>query len=234
MMVPDYDAADAAPATEQIASAYRDAEEEVPWTPEFSCELNVAAMHPDGRRKFVRYGALANNLDIKTYDVGNMFICTTDGTATNWGKLWVEYDISLFVPQLQPGGLALNPAGGSFSNGGSITAAQPFGSAPVANAANVGVTMTASTNNVLTFASTGTYLVTLYLTSTTATGFNLTAGSGMTLTTLQNVENGSNTGYLDVLQIVTTTTNAQLQVAATSASVTSAAAYIAIAPANSL
>jgi len=56
MLVPDYDAADAAPATEQIASAYRDVEEQAPWVPEFCCALNVKAMHPDGTHKFIRTG----------------------------------------------------------------------------------------------------------------------------------------------------------------------------------
>lgn len=100
MLAPDYDAADAAPTTEQQMSAYRDVEEEAPWVPEFCCDCNVSAMHPDGRRKFVRTGALGPNLDVKTYDVGNMFVATVDGTAVGWGKMWLSYDVSLFVPQL--------------------------------------------------------------------------------------------------------------------------------------
>lgn len=237
MMVPDYDAADAAPTTEQIASAYRDVEEEVPWTPEFSCSLNVAAMHPDGRRKFVRYGSLNANLDIKTYDVGNMFICTTDGSATNWGKLWVEYDISLFVPQLQPTGLTLNPAGGSFTQGGTVSVNQPFGTAPVANAANVGVTLTGagSSNNVFTFIQAGTYLMTALYTGTGVPIPQQTAGTGMTLTQLIAYSNSPDTEYTTVYAVTTTVANSTLTITQSSAaSISAAVAYIALAPASSL
>jgi hypothetical protein len=236
MLVPDYDAADAAPTTEQIASAYRDVEEEVPWTPEFSCNLNVAAMHPDGRRKFVRYGSLAANLDIKTYDVGNMFVCTTDGSATNWGKLWVEYDISLFVPQLQPAGLSLNPAGGSFTSGGTVSVNQPFGTVPVSNAANVGITIAAGTNNnSITFAQPGTYLFTCIQTGTVVSALVKTAGSGMTLTGLYTIEDSTVAHYQETVQVVTTTASSVLTfTSANSSAVTAAVAYIAVAPASSL
>lgn len=123
LLVPDYDAADAAPASEQIASSYRDVEEEVPWIDEFSCDLDPRAMHPDGNRKFVRTGPLAANLDIKLSDVGNMFACTTDGSAINWGKLWVDYEVEFFVPQLPPTG-AFNQVGTLL--GASGTAANPI------------------------------------------------------------------------------------------------------------
>jgi len=61
-------------------------------------------MHPIGPKKFVRTAGLAANLDVKTYDAGTLFVGTIDGTAVNWGKLWVEYDITLYTPQLQPQG----------------------------------------------------------------------------------------------------------------------------------
>jgi len=140
LLVPDYDAADAAPASEQIASTYRDVEEEVPWIEEFSCNLDPLAMHPDGNRKFVRTGPLAANLDIKLSDVGNMFACTTDGTITNWGKLWVEYECEFFVPQLPPTG-AFNQVGTLL--GATGTAANPvllpvaFGGIPLTIAGQV-------------------------------------------------------------------------------------------------
>lgn len=70
LMVPDYDAADAAPTTEQIASAYRDVVEEVPWIEEFSCTLDPRAMLEPGNRKYIRTASLAANLDVKTYDAG--------------------------------------------------------------------------------------------------------------------------------------------------------------------
>jgi hypothetical protein len=119
MLVPDYDAADVAPATEQIASAYRDVEEEVPWVEEFCCDLDPQAMHPDGNRKYVRTGPLPANSDIKLNDVANLFVCTTDGTAVNWGKLWVEYECEFFVPQLPPAG-AFNQFGALLGATGTV------------------------------------------------------------------------------------------------------------------
>lgn len=101
MLVPDYDAADNAPVSEQQAMDYKDAKEEAPWVVEFCCDLTPSALHPSGR-KFIRQGAVAST-DIKTYDAGNMFIATTDGTAVNWGKVFVEYEVELAVSQLPQG-----------------------------------------------------------------------------------------------------------------------------------
>jgi hypothetical protein len=95
-LIMDYDAADAAPATEEIASTYFGTIEDAPWKD--SCmSLDPARLSVE---KFIRSGPLAPNLDIKTYDVGNFYVGTTDGTAVNWSKLWVEYDVVLINPQL--------------------------------------------------------------------------------------------------------------------------------------
>jgi hypothetical protein len=96
----DYDAADAAPVSEQIASAYFGTQEDAPWK---DICLNFDPRELAGVR-YIRPGALAPNLDVKTYDVGTAFVCTTDGTAVNWGKVWLEYDVTLYNPQLPPGG----------------------------------------------------------------------------------------------------------------------------------
>jgi len=97
-LIPDYDAADAAPVSEQAASSYEDTVEDAPWK-DIECQLRAAAMFPMGPKKYVRIGALSSNLDIKTYDAGTLFVATTDGTTVSWGKLWVEYDVTLFTPQ---------------------------------------------------------------------------------------------------------------------------------------
>jgi len=106
LLVPDYDAADAAPVSEQVASSYEDVTEDVPWKDQ-CCTLRPSSLHSIGPKKFVRTGPLAANLDIKTYDAGNLFVATTDGTAVSWGKLWVEYDVTLYTPQLPPTGAPL-------------------------------------------------------------------------------------------------------------------------------
>jgi len=102
LMYPDYDAADTAPVAEQVASNYADIAEDAPWK-DICCILKPSSMHALGPKKFVRSGLIPNQ-DVKTTDVGTFFVSTVDGTAVNWGKLWVEYDIEFFTPQLNPSG----------------------------------------------------------------------------------------------------------------------------------
>ncbi len=98
LLAPDYDVLDAAPSTEVVAMSYRDSTEDVPWHDQV-CNLDPTAMHPNGPRKYVRSGLVANS-DLKTYDVGSMHICTTGQADTAAvGKLFVCYDVVLFVPQ---------------------------------------------------------------------------------------------------------------------------------------
>lgn len=160
MIVPDYDAADAAPTSELNASAYRDVVEEVPWTVEFACPLDPAAMSQPGVRKYVRTGTLASNLDIKTYDSGTVFICTVDGTAVNWGKLWIEYDVELFVPQLPVAPALQNSL--KITSAGTVTSAAIFGTA----ATYVGGLGATAVTNTITFTTAGEFLIATRLTGT--------------------------------------------------------------------
>lgn len=152
-LIPDYDAADSAPLTEQIASAYEDVREDVPWK-DIECMLDSKAMHPDGPKKYIRTSSLSPNLDIKTYDVGNFFVATTDGSVVNWGKLWVEYDVVFHTPQLPSGG-GNQIVSQTIAGGGTVSSAAIFGSAPVSTGNNV-VTAVANT---LTFNNVGFYFV---------------------------------------------------------------------------
>lgn len=141
MLSPDYDAADAAPVAEQIASSAQDTVEDAPWK-DIVCELKVSEMFDDQPHKTIRSGTLAANQDIKTYDAANLNLCTVDGTAVAWGKLWVEYDVTLVTPQVPSGGFQ---AEGSLLGTGAMAAATPFGTTPTptgpiilaANATNV-------------------------------------------------------------------------------------------------
>lgn len=157
MLVPDYDAADSAPISEQIASAYSDVAEDAPWK-DIDCLLRASALHALGPTKFVRTGALQPNQDIKTYDAGNLFLIVTDGTAVNWGKLWVEYDVELLTPQL-------NPAGGGVISSQILHGSAPIssdplvGALPVAGSSNI----TSPAPNVLTFNQAGQFLVNLLI-----------------------------------------------------------------------
>lgn len=183
ILAPDYDAADAAPATEQIASAFENVAEDAPWK-DIECRMTRLSMAAGQTRHFTRSGPLAANLDIKTYDVANLHLCTIDGTAVPWGKLWVEYDVEFFVPQLPPAGAA-QFLGGEILGGGVLSAANPLGSVPVLNADASGVSVDAG--SIVTFANIGTYLINLRLTGTVITAIPVPTVVGATV-----IEGGDN------------------------------------------
>jgi hypothetical protein len=184
LMVPDYDAADPAPISEQVASAYRDVVEEVPWIEEFSCVLDPSSLHAEGPRKYIRTAALAANLDIKTYDAGQLFLCTTDGTAVNWGKVWVEYDVDLFVPQLPAGGTT--PFGIAAIGQGSVSKTQIFGSAPTIVGPGSAAVTFGTAANTITFNQAGFFLLTINVQGTVLSGLTASMSTG----TLQTGYNG--------------------------------------------
>jgi len=133
ILAPDYDPADTAPIDELTALSYKDAKEDVPWK-DIVVTLDPSDLSGGRKDHFVRTGPLAANLDIKTYDSGTLWVYT-EGVASsvNLGKLFVEYDVELFTPQLPPTG---DPITGSMelsSAGGGLSAAAPFGAAPAIN-----------------------------------------------------------------------------------------------------
>jgi hypothetical protein len=95
----DYDSTDNAPTSEKQFLAYDGATENAVWRDSF-ITANVAAMFPIGPRKYVRSGAVAG--DMKTYDVGTIYVGSQgcDNGNDGIGKFFVEYDVELFVPQL--------------------------------------------------------------------------------------------------------------------------------------
>jgi len=100
MLVPDYDASDPKPTTETQALDNVGAVTDSVWT-NVCCDLDVPSMHALGPRRFVRPCNIAG--DIKTFDVGTMFVCTNNVTTTpTIGKLFVEYDFEFFTPQNSP------------------------------------------------------------------------------------------------------------------------------------
>lgn len=186
----DPDSSDAAPSSEQVMTTYESCQEDAPWK-DICMEIKQTSLREIGPRKFVRTTALSANQDIKLYDSGNLFVGTVDGTAVAWGKLWVEYDIDFFTPQLQPAGLEAE--GGVLFNAtasGALTtnlmgAATSSGSLVVTNALNV-VTMSG-----LTIGS--EYLATLMIGAATATtAVTFTFGAGATVKTAINSVSGAN------------------------------------------
>lgn len=231
ILAPDYDAADGVPVSEQVASAFEDVAEDAPWK-DIECELTKLSMAAGTTRHFTRSAALAANLDIKTYDVGNLHLCTVDGTAVPWGKLWVEYDVEFFVPQLPPNGGAF-VSGGSVLGATTMTAANPFGVAPAVDASSQGLAV--NTASVFTLSQTGTYLMAFALQGTVLTAAALAATSGSVVTTLSGfLVNNAGTVATMIFLVTTTTANATVSFSATATTVTASAVFVGSAPSGSL
>lgn len=231
-LAPDYDAADVAPISEAVASTYADCAEDAPWK-DIVCELKPRNMNMARSEHFVRVEPLGANLDIKTYDVANLFVNTVDGTAVAWGKLWVEYDVTFMAPQFNPQGAP--PFGGSITGaGGGLTAAKPFGATPTV--LGKGFSVATGTNNVITFSRAGDFLLLAQLTGTVITGTNVAAtGTGV----VSNVGagflvNGAGTIAVSMTKIVGAVAGDTLTLTATATTVTASIMDIAMAPSATL
>jgi hypothetical protein len=233
-MAPDYDAADSQPATEQQMSTYVDVIEDVPWK-DFVCHLKPASMHPEGKRKFIRTEALANNLDIKTYDVGRQFVFAVDSVAAGpWGKIWVEYDVELHTPQTT-GNLPVGTVGGTLLGATSMSGALPFGTAGAYFNGSSGLAYSGVNGNI-TFQKTGWYLLTWRLVGTviSAPVITVTNGTSETLSAPVALINAGATQMIACYVVSITTGNATVNLSLTATTVTASQVYIASAPFSSL
>lgn len=171
----DYDASDPAPTSKQQAMAYRSAVRSAPWT-----ECRHKSTREDLRKNktnFVRIGAQPPNTDIKTYDVGNLFVISQGvGTASaTLGELYVEYSVTLMTPVFE-GGSSIVPVGGTVTGTGALTAGNPLGNGTgQVVAPSYGFTVNSA--SVITFPNVGTYLLVLHFGGTTMAATSVVAGS---------------------------------------------------------
>lgn len=94
----DYDASDSPPINKQQALAYRESVRSAPWTE--CCHTSLVEDLSKLKSHYVRAGVQPTNTDIKTYDVGNLFVITQGVTTSGavCGELYVEYDVELLTP----------------------------------------------------------------------------------------------------------------------------------------
>jgi len=92
MMSFDYDAADAAPATKAEQA------QTIPNTETNVWMNNDLVVTPEPKWLYVRSGNLSSNLDIKTYDMGNLWLSSAYGNNVTGGELYVEYTVELRKP----------------------------------------------------------------------------------------------------------------------------------------
>jgi len=227
MLAPDYDASDAQPLSEVAASAYEDCEEDAPWK-DICCHLKASELMGDMKERFVRSGALAANQDIKTYDCGTLFACTVDGTAVNWGKLWVEYDVTLITPHVPAGGF--QAAGTLQAGGGALAAATPFGSVPKPTGS---VILAGAASKVLSISNVAIgqeISVIVSLNGTVITGLNFDTLVGLTLVSgpYTNCINGAATLAACFATYTVSALNPTLDVEVTATTVTAAECVVSV------
>lgn len=99
----DYDAADTPPTSKSEALQMQGAVRSSVWS---HCELHCDSkdLHKIEKELYTRSTpSLPANLDVKTYDVGQLFVCT-DGLSAALnipiGELWMDYEVALQTPQV--------------------------------------------------------------------------------------------------------------------------------------
>jgi len=208
MMSIDFDAADPAPTSKLQLMTYDNAVRSASWQ-EARYDATVQNLHKFGIQRFTRSKALAANLDIKTYDVGNLFLATS-GQATNApiGELYVDYVVELFTPQINVETLIDEGGQGKVvaTTGLNVTTAI-FGTAAIVT----GDAGLSATGSVLTFNSLGEYLLTLSMTGTTlSVNAAPVASAGMTVSAISQGSNAADTLLTDSMLVSVTAVGATL------------------------
>jgi hypothetical protein len=103
-LVPVFDAADPAPASWNVAMQSGAAVSTPVWKNVSINVLKDQFAHTDDEY-YVRSEALSSNLDIKTYDVGNLFVCVQGQAADDGhlGQLYVDYIVDFTSPHIDAG-----------------------------------------------------------------------------------------------------------------------------------
>jgi hypothetical protein len=197
----DWDAADTAPTSKVLQLQERTKMDDASWK-NFDLPCDIADLRKFGTQRFVRSGTLAANLDIKTYDVGNLLVGVQgQANANAVGELWVEYDLDLMTPQ--------SSDASSGSDSVKIVAATAisdinlFGNAPVVTGTSGLVTVA---NNTITFLKIGTYLVDVLRTGTGLIALVL-SGTAAGIVALSTTIDAAATGALSQIRVVTTAVN---------------------------
>lgn len=145
VMAVDYDSVDAVPSNKQQALAYRGSVRSAPWNP--CSHTSIREDLHKQKTNYVRFGPQPAATDLKTYDIGNLFVITqgvTTASAT-CGELYVEYDVLLKTPVFEP----VVPNGSFTNSSGTLVTTGNFLGA-VANLVSSGsILITAPSNNVV-------------------------------------------------------------------------------------
>lgn len=169
-MAVDYDATDSTPQTKADLTSYVGCTKAQAWMPfkYFADPRDLAKFSKDHFTRGVSY----KGDDLKTYDVGKLFVGASGGNGQISGELYVEYTVELITPQNDVDYLYENS--GKIVAGGVISRLSPFGTAPVKSGGlPVGVDVD---GDLLTFDQVGEYLLEYALNGTVFTGNPPTTG----------------------------------------------------------
>jgi hypothetical protein len=121
----DFDAADPPPASRPVAQTYACCVDTNAWS-----EAVLTLPHSRiSRELYTRFGSVPSNTDIKTYDIGTLYIGSmTSSTTTNLGSVYLEYELELIEPQAS-GLLGSSIATGGY-NAQAYTPTNPSATAP--------------------------------------------------------------------------------------------------------
>jgi hypothetical protein len=182
LLAVDYDASDAPPGSKQQAMAYRSSVRSPPWSPvKFQATREDLAKF---KTNFVRTAAQPSGTDIRTFDIGNLFVIS-QGVSTasaTLGELYVEYAVRLMTPVSEPNPFVL---GGTIQES-LVSAAQPFDVDATINATGLEI-VDSKTESIVYFQYAANFIVACnhdgaatpvkLVATTTSSGITVTAGN---------------------------------------------------------
>ena len=208
MMYLDYNSADSAP-TNKAGFLSNYGAQISPIHTECTVICDPKSLKGTYGEHFTREGTPASPYDIKTYDVGTLYVaadrCGADGIGC--GSIWVSYEVELFKPQLSITQEALSDSVKVLGTADSLAA--PLGSASVLTG---GLPVTVSADH-LTFASPGEYLVELTQNGTGIANGNMkdtTSGADVTFTYLTSVITAAATSVIGSYLVKTLNPNGRV------------------------
>jgi len=185
----DYDSTDLAPLTKQQAMSYRNAVRSAPWEP--CCHTSLLEDLKKLPTFYVRPAGIPSGTDVKTYDAGNLFVCTQNVTTASavCGELYVEYIVRLMTPVTEPNATA---SGTYFSNSGMSNTTQFITGATTSGGLVISV-LSGTEISISGFVNGAEYILAQDVVGTVVSPMAYTIGSTGTSVTSRNVVNSATT-----------------------------------------
>jgi len=198
MMAVDFDASDPAPVNKQQLMSYHDSVRSAIWN-ECKFTSSLQDLQKFGIQRYLRYGALAANQDVKTFDIGNLHVATqgcADTTAI--GELYVVYDVELITPQTDAAAFG-NMNSVKIVGAGTVNLTNVYGT--VSGTITGGLPCTA-VGGTLTFDKVGQYLLLCDVTGTVIISGATVTGTGTCTSIGGAINNGqTNLVYYYIVRI---------------------------------